>query len=303
METRDNMKGAGLMIVSMAAFTFNDVCVKALAGEVPLMQVIFLRGLLSSLLIWFAGRQMRALHFRISARDWRLILLRSAADVGATFSYLTALFHMPIANVTAILQVLPLTVTLAAALFLAEPLGWRRLIAIAVGLAGVMLIVKPGTEGFDYFSLYALLGVGFITVRDLAARRLSRDVPSISAALLNALAVTLAAGVGSVLGSEGWVGLEAHSLLLIVMAASFILCGYLSAVAVMRVGEISFTAPFRYTGLLWALLLGYVVFGDFPGNLTLLGAVIVVVTGIFTLLREARLRRRKAQPVAKRARI
>jgi S-adenosylmethionine uptake transporter len=297
------MKGAGLMVVSMAAFTFNDVCVKALAGDVPLMQVIFLRGLLSSVLIWFAGRQMRALHFRISARDWRLIVLRSAADVGATFCYLTALFHMPIANVTAILQVLPLTVALAAALVFGEPLGWRRLMAIAVGLAGVMLIVKPGTEGFDYFSLYALLGVGFVTFRDLAARRLSRDVPSISAALLNALAVTLGGGVASVLGSEGWVSLEPKALLLIAMAASFILCGYLSSVAVMRVGEISFTSPFRYTGLLWALLLGYIVFGDFPGQLTLLGAAIVVATGIFTLVREAQLRRRNAQTSAKRARI
>ncbi|WP_193555866.1 DMT family transporter [Marimonas lutisalis] len=291
-DARDNLKGAGLMVVSMAAFTFNDVCMKALAGDVPLFQAIFLRGVLTSLLIWIVGRQMGAIRFSLPRRDWGLVALRSLAEIGATFFFLTALFHMPIANVTAILQALPLTVALAAALFLGEPLGWRRLVAIAVGFGGVMLIVRPGAEGFSVYSLYALAAVCFVTLRDLTARRLSAAVPSITVALVTAVVIATAAGVAS--GVQGWVALEPWHMGLIVLAAGFILGGYLASVATMRVGEIGFVAPFRYTGLIWALVLGFVVFGDWPAPLTLAGAGIVVAMGLFTLYRERQLRRRRS---------
>lgn len=293
MDAGDNLKGAGLMTISMAAFTFNDVCIKLLAGEVPLMQAIFLRGALSTLLIWFVARHMGAIRLNFARRDWGLIALRSGAEIGATFSFLTALFHMPIANITAILQALPLTVALAAALVFGEPLGWRRMLAIAIGFCGVLLIVRPGAEGFSVYSIYALAAVGFVTIRDLAARRLSRAVPSISVALINAAVVTAAGGIASL--GQGWVMVSPAHVGLLAMAAVFILCGYLASVAVMRLGEISFTAPFRYTGLLWALALGWLIFGDWPKPLTLLGAAIVVATGMFTLWREAQLRRKAAR--------
>lgn len=292
MDARDNLKGAGLMMASMAAFTFNDVCMKALSGQIPLFQAIFLRGLLTCLLIWVVGRRMGAIRLALPRRDWGLIGLRSAAEIGATFFFLTALFHMPIANVTAILQALPLTVALAAALFFREPLGWRRLVAIGVGFGGVMLIVRPGAEGFSIYSLYALAAVGFVTLRDLTARRLSPGVPSITVALITAMVITVAGGLASTM--QGWAPVDGRALGLISLAAGFILVGYLASVAVMRVGEIGFIAPFRYTGLIWALLLGFVVFGDWPAPLTLMGAAIVVAMGLFTLYRERQLRR-KAQ--------
>ncbi|MDQ2091240.1 DMT family transporter [Marimonas arenosa] len=290
MDASGNFKGAGLMVVSMAAFTFNDVCIKSLAGEVPLMQAIFLRGVLTSLLIFVVARRMGAIRLDFPLRDWGLIALRSAAEIGATFCFLTALFNMPIANVTAILQALPLTVALAAALVFSEPLGWRRILAIAIGLFGVLLIVRPGAEGFSVYSLYALAAVGFVTVRDLSVRRLSPAVPSISVALITAVVIASAGGLASL--SQGWVSLVPWHGLMLAMAAFFILGGYLASVMVMRVGEISFVAPFRYTGLIWALLLGYLIFGDWPKPVTLLGASIVVTTGLFTLYREAQLRRK-----------
>ncbi|MEZ5715694.1 MAG: DMT family transporter [Paracoccaceae bacterium] len=290
MDGRDNLKGAGLMMVSMAAFTFNDTCIKALAGEVPLMQAIFLRGIVTSVLIFLVARHMGAIRLNFPRRDWVLLGLRSCAEIGATFSFLTALFHMPLANLTAILQALPLTVALAAALILGEPLGWRRMIAIAIGFGGVMLIVRPGPEGFSIYSLYALAAVGFVTVRDLTVRKLSPEVPSISVSLINALVVTTAGGIASLY--QGWAAIGPAQMGLIAMASVFIIGGYLASVAVMRVGEIGFTAPFRYTGLIWALVLGYLVFGDWPRPLTLLGAAIVVATGLFTLYREQLARRK-----------
>jgi drug/metabolite transporter (DMT)-like permease len=287
----DNMRGAGLMMASMAAFTLNDVCIKAVAGDLPLMQAIFIRGVITTAMIFVLGRAMGAIRLDLPRRDWNLIGLRTLAEIGATFFFLTALFHMPIANVTAILQALPLTVALAAVLFLGEPVGWRRLTAILVGFCGVLLIVRPGAEGFSVYSVYALAAVGFVTLRDLSARRLSSAVPSVTVALCTATAIMTVSGLAT-WASGGWTPVGARPAGLLAMAAVFIVGGYLFSVMTMRRGEIGFIAPFRYTGLLWALVLGFVVFGEWPDMLTLAGAGIVVAMGIFTLYREKRARRR-----------
>lgn len=288
----ENLRGAGLMMVSMAAFTFNDTAIKSLEGSLPLAQTIFLRGLTSSVLMILFAWKIGALRFNFPRRDWGRIALRSLADLGATFLFLGALFHMPLANLTAILQALPLTVALAAALVYREPLGWRRLIAIGIGFLGVLLIVRPGPEGFNVYALWGLGAVAFVTVRDLAARRLTPGTPSITVALAGSALITVAAG--TVTFTEGWQPVAASDAGRIGLAAIFILIGYLASVAVMRVGEIGFVAPFRYTGLIWALLLGWLVFGDWPDGVTLAGAAVVVTTGIFTLYRERVLARRAA---------
>lgn len=198
--------------------------------------------------------------------------------------FLTALFHSPIANVTAILQSLPLTVALAAALFLGEPLGWRRIIAILIGLAGVLLIVRPGGDGFNAWSVYALIAVVFVTIRDLTVRKMSADVPSMTVAFVTAAAITVAGGLASL--QTEWVAVSLLSGGLLLTASLFILIGYIASVMTMRQGEIGFIAPFRYTGILWALLLGWMVFGEWPDDLTLIEAAIVVLMGMFTLYRE-----------------
>lgn len=281
-----NMTGALLMMASMASFTLNDAMIKLTGGAVPLMQLLFLRGVLSSLLILVLAQRLGAIHFRLASRDWWLIAIRSGAEVGAAYFFLTALFNMPLANVTAILQVLPLTVAIGAALFFREPLGWRRMSAIMIGFMGMLLIVRPGPEGFSLWSGYALMAVVFVTMRDLATRKLSPDVPSMTVTFLAALTVMGCAGLASI--AEPWAPLDLRLTALITASSVFIIGGYWFSVRVMRVGDISFIAPFRYTGLVWALLLGWLVFGDWPSNLTLMGATIVVATGLFTLYRERR---------------
>jgi S-adenosylmethionine uptake transporter len=211
-------------------------------------------------------------------------------EIGSAYFFVTALFHMPIANISAIMQALPLTITLAAALFFREPVGWRRMAAILVGFVGVMLIVRPGTEGFTIYSVYGLAAVAFVTLRDLATRRLSRDVPSMLVTLITSASIMTAFGVASL--TEPWVPVDGRSALLILGASVMIIGGYLCSIMVMRVGEISFVAPFRYTSLIWALILGWVVFGDWPQTITLVGAAIVVASGLFTLYREAQVNRR-----------
>lgn len=288
----DNMKGALLMICSMAAFTFNDTCVKLIGTDMPLFQLLFLRGLVTSILIYFMARALGGIRLRLPRADWGMITLRTASEIGAAYFFLTALMHMPIANVTAVLQVLPLTVTLGGALFFGEAVGWRRMSAILIGFCGMLLIVRPGPDGFDLYSVYALLAVVCVTARDLSTRKMSAAVPSMTVTLSASVGVMLFFGLASF--SDSWVPVSARHAGLLAGASFFIIGGYLFSVMVMRVGDVGFVAPFRYTGLLWALLLGFVVFGDWPDLVTLVGAGVVVATGIFTLLREARVRQRQA---------
>jgi S-adenosylmethionine uptake transporter len=284
-----NLNGALLMMGSMAAFTFNDTLIKMTEGAVPLSQLLVLRGGLSSLLILGLVIWLGSLKTRISLKDWGLIAIRSASEVAAAYAFITALLNMPLANVTAVLQVLPLTVTLGAAVVFKEQIGWRRMTAILIGFAGMLLIVRPGPDGFNIYAGYALLAVASVTVRDLVTRRLSKDVPSMMVTLAAAVIVTAFAGILSL--GQDWVPVSNKNAGLIVGSSFFILGAYLCSVLAMRVGDISFTAPFRYTGLIWALFLGWVIFGDWPTPLTMLGAAIVVGTGLFTLYRERALLR------------
>lgn len=284
----DNTRGAVLMMASMALFTLNDTFTKLLAGEVPLTQVITLRGVFTSVATALIAWRLGAFRVRIARRDWGLVVLRMVAEVGAAYFFLTALFNMPLANVTAVLQSAPLVVTLAAAVFLGEPVGWRRVGAILVGFLGVLLIIRPGPEGFNIFAIYTLVAVAFVTLRDLSTRRLTREVPSMLVSFVTASGVTAAFAIGG-LWSEPWVALDTRSGGLILAAAIAVLGAYLCSVGAMRAGEVSFVSPFRYTGLLWALVLGFIAFGDFPEWPTLVGAAIVVASGLFMLYRERRL--------------
>ena len=275
------------MMGSMAAFTLNDTMTKTTGGEVPLFQLLFLRGLISISLILALWGRLGPMHLRLGRRDWKLVAIRSGSEVGASYFFVTALFNMPLANLSAILQSLPLTVTLGAALFYREAVGWKRLSAILVGFMGVMLIVKPGTTGFNIWSVYALVAVLFVTIRDLSTRRLSKEVPSMTVTLGAVLSVTTFSAVASL--ATPWEQVSFEHWKAIIAAAAFVLVGYYLSIQTMRVGDVSFIAPFRYTGLIWALILGWFVFGDWPVPSTLIGAAIVAATGLFTLYRERKL--------------
>ncbi len=285
-----NQTGALLMTAAMAAYTFNDALIKLTGGALPLPQILTIRGIAASVLIYLLALRLGGLRLRLTGRAWGMIGLRCASEVAATYLFLTALMVMPIANVTAVLQVLPLTVTLGAALVLAEPVGWRRLAAIAAGFAGMLLIVRPGPDGFSEGSLYALASVACITARDLVTRRMPPEVPSMTVTLSASLSV-LAFGLASSAAVD-WQPMGSREWLALLGAALFIFAGYLCSVMTMRVGEIAAIAPFRYSGLLWALILGWLVFGEWPDLLTTAGAAIVAAAGIFTLYRERRQARR-----------
>lgn len=292
MPISENLRGTLLMCASMAAFTINDTFMKSVTQTLPLYQTIALRGMIAVAGLGALAILTRAYRFRPSGRDGWLILLRSLADVAATILFLEALLRMPLANLSAILQALPLLITLAAALVYGDKIGWRRMTAILVGLIGVLIIIRPGTEGFDRWSLLGLASVACVVVRDLSVRRLQGQLPSAVVALGAAVAVTTMGWIGTAF--QGWDPVAPVEAAKVLGAGLFLIVGYLTSVMAMRHGDIGLVAPFRYTSLLWAIVLGLVVFGDLPDVWTFLGAAIVVGAGLFTLWRERRLRRSSA---------
>ncbi|WP_265518741.1 DMT family transporter [Nitratireductor luteus] len=279
-----NLRGALFMSVSMAGFTINDAFAKLASQGMNMGQIMLVRGvfatILLALLVWRTGAFSRLGGLRHPS-----VFLRMGCEVAATVTFLTALMRLPIANIHAVLQALPLAVTMGAALFYGEPVGWRRWAAIAVGFAGVMIIVRPGLEGFSGWSLLALAAVGFCTVRDLATRQIPAATPTALVSLATSIAVSVC-GAALVEPFGGWSPLTFTNVGLLLAAAVFLIFGYQFIIMAMREGDVSFMAPFRYTGLLWAILLGLVIFGDIPDLMMLGGAAIVVTSGLYALYRE-----------------
>lgn len=272
------------MAISMAAFTVNDVLAKAVSQDMNMAQIMLVRGSFATLLVVLLAWRTGALSQLRRVLD-PMIGLRVLGEVFATVAFLVALANMPIANVSAILQALPLAVTMGAALVLAEPVGWRRWLAIGTGFLGVLIVVRPGFQGFSTYSLLALACVFFCAVRDLATSRIHAAVPSIVVSIATAAAVTV---MGAVLIQPfgGWTPLEAGSTAKLLGAAVLLVFGYQFIIMSMREGDISFVAPFRYTALIWAIVLGYLAFGDVPDWGMTIGATVIVGSGLYALYRE-----------------
>ncbi|WP_290736453.1 DMT family transporter [Amaricoccus sp.] len=279
-----NLRGAAFMSASMIGFSLNDALIKTLADDLPLYQAVFLRGIFASIFVGGLAWGQGALRFRPGRRDRRLVGQRAFAEILGTACFLTALFNMPIANATAILQSVPLAVTLGAAAFLGEKVGWRRYAAILVGLLGVFVIVRPGSEGFTPYALLVVATVVLVVLRDLSTRALSPDAPATWVVTVTSVAMTVAFGLAA--AATEWRPVEPGHLLVLAAGAAALQVGYVFGVVSMRTGEIGFTQPFRYTLILWAILLGILLFDEWPDAWTLAGAAIIVGAGIFTLRRD-----------------
>jgi drug/metabolite transporter (DMT)-like permease len=170
-------------------------------------------------------------------------------------------------------------------LFLKEPVGWRRLSAILIGLVGVLIIIRPGLEGFNIYSLAILTVVILAAGRDIVTRLLDRDISPFYVSLLAAIAVTVL-GAALIVPFGGWRPMNLHIFGTLMLAAGFLFVGYHFIVLAMRDGDIATVAPFRYAALLWAVILGYLVFDDLPDLWTVIGSIIVVGSGLYAIFRE-----------------
>jgi drug/metabolite transporter (DMT)-like permease len=294
---QDVVKGSLYMAIAMAAFVSNDTLVKLLASDLPVGTLVFIRGAFASVILLAAtavSGNLKKLPL-ICSRD---VTLRAGTDVISTLLFITALVHMPIGNLTAIVQAAPLVVTALAVIFLKERVGWRRTAAIIGGFTGVVLITKPTGDSFDGYSLLPLIVVGSVAVRDIITRRIPIAVPALIVALANSLMVVAGAFVLAIF--EG--GLEVPSIgqaVILGAAGVFLSLGYLFMVNTLRYTDISASASIRFSVVPWGLLSGVLVFGERPDWLAMAGIVLIVGSGIYTLHREAKLKRlRKGHPAA-----
>lgn len=290
----DNMRGALFMVLGMMGFTFNDGLMKLISSDLHLFQSIFIRGVMATTLIGILAWRNGALTHP-KAKMSRLLTVRMFAEMGGTFCYLTALFSIPLADATAILMASPLAITLAAALFLRERVGWRRYVAITIGFTGVVIILRPSTDGINTYYLFALGTVMFMVLRDLCTRRFDPEMPSLFIAFTTSTLMTFASA--AMIPFDGWQQVSAENISVLAGAALFIFFGYLFTIMTVRVGEISFAAPFRYTGLIWAMIIGVIVFDHIPDTAVLLGSAIVVGTGLYSLLRERTANKRQIRNI------
>ncbi len=284
MTSTANARGALFMAIAMAAFTCNDALVKSVTGDLNTGQILFVRGLMTTVLVVAIARWMGALgSFRIVLQP--VVALRIAAEILASLAYVSALGAMPLANTASILQALPLAVTLGAALFLGEKVGWRRWLAIVAGFAGVLIVIRPGPEGFSLAAVYVIASVVGAAARDLCTRRIDTAVPSLFISVITAVSITLAGAV-MIVPMGGWQPIPGAALGRLAGASVLLLVGYQTIVIAMRTGEISFIAPFRYTSLIWAITIGVLFFGELPDFWMTVGVAIIVASGLYTFYRE-----------------
>ncbi|WP_295533803.1 DMT family transporter [uncultured Thioclava sp.] len=289
--SRENFQGSLLMVAAMAGFALEDMFVKALGERLPVGEVLMLLGtggatLFGAIALW---RRDRLISRDLLAAS---VLLRNSGEILGTVCFVAAVIFTPLAQASAILQATPLAVTLGAALFFGEAVGWRRWSAIWVGFLGVLIVIRPGTEGFSILSLLPVVAVIGLAARDLATRKVPRAITSMQLATYGFGVVVPAGAVIQALSSAPMLMPSAAEWAMIAGALLVGPLGYYALILAMRIGEVSVIAPFRYVRLIFAVIIGWAVFAEPPDRFTLLGGAVIVGSGLYTLWRQARLRRR-----------
>ncbi len=288
----NNLRGSVLMVASMAAFSLEDLFIKSATKSLPLGQVLILFGLggMIVFIILTARRGEVLLHPAILSRP---IVLRSICEVTGRICFTLALALTPLSSASAILQATPLIVTIGAVIFFGETVGWRRWLAIIIGLGGVLLILRPGLSGFEPASLFAVFGTLGFAGRDLATRAAPQSMSNMQLGVWGFFMLVVA-GCLMLNWTGGIIWPSANNLLQIAGAIIFGVIAYNALTIAMRSGEISVIAPFRYTRLVFAMVLGVIIFAERPDALTLLGSAIVVGCGLYSVFRERRLQQSAA---------
>lgn len=274
------------MCLAMAFFIISDIFSKLASEQIPVSQLLTLRGAYSALLfaipVVVAGSMAH-----LPGTFTRLWGLRIVGEVGAAMTFLAALAHMPIANVTTIVQISPLATTAAAALFLSERVTGGQWVATLVGFMGVLAIVQPGTAAFTWWAVIALASVICVVVRDLATRRMNHSIPGSLINLTTSLGV-VAAGLILGLGEGKWVWPDAITHLYLFGSGAGIAIAYHFLIVAIRKASISTIAPFRYTIVPMSLVAGWMIWQEVPNTLALVGIVIIAGSGLYTFLSQSK---------------
>ena len=285
----ENLRGILFMILAMAGFALEDLFIKLLSSHVPVSQILIILG--------FSGTTVFLIialltHAPILHKDLlnRPVIVRTFCELFAALFFTSAIALTPLSSVASILMTTPLIVTMGAAIFFGEKVGWRRWTAIMIGFFGVLLILRPGFDGFMPASLLAVISTIFLAVRDLATRTMQFEISTTTVSIYAFFAV----------GISGFIAMPFFSAMVIpssieivyLLSATFFgVIGYYAIVLATRNGDVSVISPFRYSRLVFAMLLSIIILSERPDLLTLIGASIIVISGIYSFVREGRLKR------------
>lgn len=288
----DNLRGSLFMIAAMAGFAVEDLLLKLVARQMPVGMILMIFGL-GGMLAFAAMVRARGGRIWHPAILTRPLLLRATCEMAGRLFYTLAIALTPLASASAILQATPLVVVAGAALIFGERVGWRRWSAIGAGFAGVLVILRPGVEGFSALSLLAVAGMLGFAGRDLATRAAPPVLTNLHLGVYG-FAAMIPAGAGLLFWTRGAAWPDAAGAGLLGAAIAVGVAAYFALTVAMRVGEVSAVTPFRYTRLVFALVLAVLLLDEQPDGLTLIGAALVMGSGIYTLLRGGRANRGQA---------
>ncbi len=274
------------MVLASGAFVINDSLFKMASAELPVFQALFLRGIAAAL--WclpmvFITRSAD----RMAMIFDRWALVRNVFEIIAVFCFLNALARMPLADISAIAQLSPMLLLIGAALIFREALGKTQLLLILVGFVGAMLIARPQAGAISPFMVLGLVAAVAIAGRDLVARKVPHDIPGPVVAYGAVIMVMVASGIASLLVDE-WVAPSVQSLGILLASGFFLMFGQLFIFMTFRVAPVGVVAPFLYSATIWALLLGLLMFGDFPDLVAIAGIGLILVSGVLLVLRSGR---------------
>ena len=277
------------MILAMAGFAFEDLFIKLLSTYFPISEVIIILGFTGTFIFFIIALLQNAPIIHKDLLNKHVIIRTTCELLGAVF-FVTAIALTPLSSATAILQIAPLLVTIGAVVFFKEKVGWRRWTAVFIGFIGVLLIVRPGFEGFMPASIFAILGSVFLAARDLATRAMQVKLPSVTIALYAFIAFGIS-GILIIPFNSPMVLPTSNQIIYFIGASAFGVIAYYSLVISSRIGEMSVISPFRYSRIVFAMLLAIIILDENPDGLTLIGASIVVASGLYTFVRETVLKK------------
>lgn len=270
------------MLTAMSLFVSSDTLMKLAREAYPAGQALALRtvfALIAGLALVFLFREGR--HLGKALKPY--VVLRGLIESVVALTFLWSLGKLPLANITAILMASPIIIVVLAVILRIEHVGWRRSLAVVAGFLGVLLVIRPAPENFDIPAIVALFSATLVAARDLLTRKIGSDVP----ATVITLTMTVIVGAASLgLGLfEAWQPAWRVETIYVALSAVLVTIGSVLTVIAFRSGDVGLISGYRYSVVVFAVLIGYVIWGDLPDGWALAGILLIVASGLYTLHR------------------
>ena len=291
-----NLRGIGFMLAGAGTFVLNDSFMKMVLADLPPYEVLVLRGISGTMCAVGLLSAMGDLKKLPQALN-KWVFLRGLLEVGAILTYILALAHAAIGDVTAIFQITPLLVILGMIFIHRENANMPLLVLVALGFAGALLVAQPGAGTTSPYILFAFCTAMFASVRDLAGRRVTTAIPALAASFMTIVMVMAGAAIVG-LATEHWIMPSSKHLVLMAAAGFFMMLGHMFTFLAYRNASAQAVAPFYYAFMIWAVALGYALFGDIPNTMSMSGMLLILASGLGIIYLERHMSKNRPQALS-----